>query len=273
MSKKWTIHAVDGDWAILKFKETDEWFRACATPIATEDLIDAFKQTKIFKNLIDNKAIAIYVVGSRTIGLDKPTSDLDLIVIVDDHEIDTRGKVADTRLSYKGVAVHWKFYDYRELFYIDDTADKLAVFRQQICYKQPIPVYLDNRGKKLNDYLVSNSKYLTEIGAKLVAFSYKNEILCYKDRPLQKADIRKTIYHLAMASEILSGKSDLDFLFEVKYAVYKDYESLISTGLMNRLTDAMHMLVEYTANIGYDILKKQTDAINMTICSLIADIA
>lgn len=269
MAKRWSPVEVNGNWLVLKQVETDEWYRGCGTPTDTNDLITAFKSTEYFNDLINANTIAIYVVGSRAIGLEKLTSDLDLIVIVDDPEIGVAGKFADTRLAYKGIAVHWKFYSYKELFYIDTSAEKLAVFRQQICYQQPVPIYLDNRGKKLNDYLIKNARYLTELGAKLTAFSYKAKLVLYKNTMLQKSDITKIMYHLAMASEILSGDIDIEFLLKIKHSSFFDYESLSNNGFIDRLTKEIHNLIEIADNIDYDELKTQTDAVNTDICNII----
>ena len=271
MSKRWAAVEADGDWLVLKQVETDEWFRGCGTPITTQDLIAAFKSTKYFNDLIDTNTIAIYVVGSRAIGLEKLTSDLDLIVIVDNPEIDVDGKLADTRLAYKGVAVHWKFYDYRELFYVNTSADKLAVFRQHICCRQPTHIYLADRGKKLNEYLMQNKLAITEFGAKLVAFSYKTDLLQYNDRILQRADLKKTLYHLVMASEILSGGIDYNFLLDVKQASPYEYNRLANMGFIDRLTDEIHWLIKYTASIDYNELSAQADIVNRNICNIVAN--
>lgn len=270
MSKKWCPVEIDGDWVVLSCIETDEDYKGShAATLTTEEIISAFKLTKFFKDLINNKTIAIYVVGSRAIGLNKPTSDLDLIVILDDQDIDTNGKSADIRLAYKGLPVHWKFYNYKELFYIDTAENMLAIFRQQICYTKPIPVYLDSRGKKLNDYLIKNGYCLTVLGAKLTAVSYANKLLQYKDRLIQKTDLKKPLYHLVMASEILSGSVDIDILYKVKFAAWSDYDDLFSTGLIHKLTNKLRKLVAEVIEINYNELKAQTDEVNATICNII----
>ena len=271
MGKKWYPVAIEDDWTVLKFLETDERYRSFTIPaITTDDLIIAFKQTSFFKGLITPKTIAIYVVGSRAIGLDKLTSDLDLIVIMDDLEIGSDGKMADTRLLYKGLPVHWRFYSYKELFYIDTAANMLAVFRQQLCYKQPFPVYLSDRGVRLNDYLIKNKEYLTTLGAKLTAFSYKDRLLQYNDKLLQAAEISKYLYHLVMSNEILSGAPENSMLLrEIKSAKPGDYASLLAKGLIDTLSDKLHKLAIKATNINYEELKLQTDEVNTIICSII----
>jgi hypothetical protein len=268
--KKWCQTEVVGDWTVLRCLEADEDYKSTnTTALTTEEILSAFKLTKFFKDLINSKTIAIYVVGSRAIGLNKLTSDLDLIVILDDQEIDVDGKSADIRLAYKGIPVHWKFYNYKKLFYIDAAENMLAIFRQQICYTKPIPVYLDNRGKKLNEYLIKNNSYLTTLGAKLTAVSYTNKLLQYKNRLIQKTDLKKPLYHLIMASEILSGSVDIDALYKVKFATLSDYEYLFSAGLISKFTHEIHKLATEAININYIELKTQTDEVNTAICNLI----
>lgn len=271
MGKTWCPVAIDGDWTILKHIETDERYRSFTIPaITTEDLIVAFKQSSFFQDLITPKTIAIYVVGSRAIGLDKLTSDLDLIVIMDDPEITKYGKTADTRLLYKGLPVHWKFYSYKELFYIDTTANMLAIFRQQLCYKQPLPVYLNDKGVMLNDYLIKNKSYLTMLGAKLTAFAYKDKLLQYKDRLVLDTEIHKYLYHLVMSNEILSGAPENSMLLcEIKYAKQRDYAQLLAKGLIDILSDKLHKLAIKATNIDYEELRLQTEEVNTAICSII----
>lgn len=272
MRKKWCQTEVEGDWTVLRCIEADEDYKSTnTTELTTEEILSAFKLTKFFNDLITTKTIAIYVVGSRAIGLNKLTSDLDLIVILDDQNIDDAGKSADIRLAYKGIPVHWKFYNYKKLFYIDTTENMLAIFRQQICYIKPIPVYLDNRGKKLNDYLIKNSEYLTVLGAKLTAVSYANKLLQYKDRIIQRIDLKKPLYHLIMASEILSGFVDTDMLYKVKFATWSDYEHLFNTGLIDKLTNKIHKLASEVINIKYNELKVQTDCVNAAIHNIISN--
>lgn len=273
MSKRWYATEMDGDWAVLKFIEADKSYKSyindSIVPATTEELISAFKATKFFRDLINDKTIAIYVVGSRAIGLDKPRSDLDMIVIVDDQEIDSNGKSSDIRLSYRGLAVHWRLYSYKELFYINKTGEMLAIFRQQICYSKTIPVYLDDRGKKLNDYLIKNRRYLTKLGASLTAFSYKDKLSRYVNRSIKPLDLKKPMYHLAMASEILIGEVDIDFLSKIKSATYRDYKNLVGTGFIARLNYEIQKLIKESININYKELCYQTNAVNENICKII----
>jgi hypothetical protein len=103
----------------------------------------------------------------------------------------------------------------------------------------------------------------------LTAFSYKAKLVLYKNTTLQKSDITKIMYHLAMASEILSGDVDIEFLLKIKHSSFFDYESLSNNGFIDRLTKEIHNLIEISDNIDYDELKTQTDAVNTDICNII----
>lgn len=241
-------------------------------PQETAKILDSFKQTPYYQELIKNKKVlAIYLVGSRSIHLERDVSDLDMIVILD-KKVDCPERSIAVRLSYKGIAVHYNSYGYTELFSEDQLTKTEKLFVQQLFFNKepPYAVYLSEKGKKLQKFFVDNQKKLKILGAKLVMQSHSHTMKSLGYKPVRAHAISKWLYHPIMACEILTDTVDTDFLFNLKSCTFRDYDKhTVQTILISPLTAEIKKFNNTYANLNYDEINCECIAVNNEIINLL----
>lgn len=183
-----------------------------------KEFIDAFKDTSYYKNLFkDNRVIAIYILGSRSVDITDDRSDYDLVVFTDD------GTYTDASqfeyLKYKNKKVHWYFNPIQNLFYpmFSNSMRYLCALQLKNINKDVV-IYENPEYSKLLQKLHEIKDELS----KLAAYSLFNAKKDFIDKILAQNQITesfysKFIYHLCCASYYLTGEElNKDFLRSIK---------------------------------------------------------
>lgn len=184
----------------------------------TSEFIEAFKNTPYYQKLFESREVlAIYVMGSRSVGIIDERSDYDLVIITLDGEyLDA----SDYRyLVYNGKKVHWYYFPIEILFDLHFGREPkilCPIQLRNICEELVIyenPKYID----------ILHSLYRNKDKMSLMAMyrffeaqqGYINEVL-NEGRILEKHHT-KYLYHLCVASYYLTGEElDKDFLRVLK---------------------------------------------------------
>ena len=194
-------------------------------PQETTEILASFKTTPWYQDIIKNpKVLALYLVGSRAIDLQRPESDLDMVVILDENGENLQNRPTIC-LAYKGTSVHYNAYGYDEIFQVNDITHSEKLFVQQLFIKpEPYAVYLSEKGKKLHEFFKTNRESLLRLGAKLVAYSHASALKVFKVKPMRAHAIGKWLYHPVMACEILNNSVNPDLLFSLKTCTKREYD-------------------------------------------------
>ncbi len=240
-------------------------------PQETATIIEEFKKTPYYLDIFNTyKVLAIYVVGSRSINMHTDTSDLDMIVILDEkRSLFNVRPIA--RLAYKGIPVHYNMYSYEELFHFEDFTKTEKLFVQQLFFgTEPIAVYLSEKGVKLHKYFVDNRERLLNLGASLVVKFHANTLKNYAIKPVRAHAISKWLYHPIMACEILTNTLNIELLSNIKNCTFRAHDKYdMKATIIKPLTIEVNKFNEVATALDQDKLTKEIDLVTEEIIKLV----
>lgn len=272
--KRWMPVESFQDWAKCELIEVARNTQKPATfqdYIDTEEILESFKKTPYYTELIEGqKILAIYLIGSRSIGLQTPSSDLDLLVVLD-HKKELVPEKSAHYLMYKGLPVHYNTYCYDDLFTLNEITKTERLFVQQLFYNcEPYAVYLSKKGVKLHNFFIENRKELLTLGAKLVALTYKQQMNGLGIHPIRAYTISKWLYHPVMAYEILSDTVNTQLLLNLKSCTLRSYDKYeVKASLLKPLSEEVIKFNKLAATLTEEDLQYECDAVNNKITELL----
>lgn len=183
-----------------------------------KQFIESLKCTSYYNKFFERgEVIAIYILGSRSIGIIDEQSDYDIVVITTDGEIEDPSNIE--YLKYQGRKVHWYFRPITTLLsiHLKDLKGHLCPMQLRNLH-EGLVIYSNPKYKTLLDVLNNIKNELSVLGAYtfyMAKEKYIAKILA--DQQILESSYSKILYHLCWASYYLTNEEPNEpFLASIK---------------------------------------------------------